>query len=206
MQFTIFKTPVIRTVFRIVARFLLRLNGWKLEGRFPRDGRCVAIAAPHTSNWDFYYGLLLVLASGVDTYWMGKASLFKFPFGGIMKWLGGIPIDRGKNNDMVAQAVEKFRIHENLSITIPPEGSRSAVQYWKSGFYFIAHKAQVPVLLGYIDYARKVAGFGPLFYPAGDIDCDMEKIRHFYRNIRGKHPEKETEARISPRHYKREIS
>ena len=206
MHFTIFKTPVIRTIFRGIALALLKINGWKKEGRFPRNQNCVIIAAPHTSNWDFFYGFMLVLAAGVDTYWMGKASLFKFPFGGIMKYLGGIPVERSRTNNIVSQAVDSFNKDSKLAITIPPEGSRSAGEYWKSGFYFIALKAGVPILLGYIDYARKRAGFGPLFYPTGDIDADMEKIRHFYKNIRGRYPENETEPRISSRHYKKEVS
>lgn len=206
MHFTIFKTPVIRTFFRLLSLALLKLKGWKIEGSLPPDGRCVIIAAPHTSNWDFFYGLLMVLGTKVDTYWMGKSSLFHFPFKNLMKWLGGIPVDRSKNSDMVTQAVENFNNNERLSLTIPPEGSRSAVSSWKSGFYFIALRAEVPVLPGYIDFGRKAVGFGPLLHLTGDIDRDMKKIRDFYRPIRGRYPEKETEARLSLHHYKKEIS
>ncbi len=206
MHFTIFKTPVIRTVFKYISLILLKITGWKIEGSFPRNSKCVVIAAPHTSNWDFFYGMLMVLASDIDTYWMGKASIFKFPFRSVMKWLGGLPVDRSRSNNIVAEAAENFSKEESLSITVPPEGSRSAVKYWKSGFYFIALKAEVPILLGYLDYAKKTTGFGPLFYPTGNIQADMEKIRSFYRDIRGRYPENETEARISTRHYQKEIS
>lgn len=206
MHFTIFKTPVIRELFRIISIILLKLTGWRLEGKFPKNKSCVVIAAPHTSNWDFFYGLLLVLSAGIDTYWIGKASLFKFPFGPVMRWLGGIPVDRSRNNNIVSQAVESFEKKGPLAITIPPEGSRSAVQCWKSGFYFIALRAKVPVLLGFLDFKRKRGGFGPLFYPTGNIESDMATIREFYRDIRGRYPEKETPVHLSPRHYTREIS
>ncbi|PKL38809.1 MAG: glycerol acyltransferase [Spirochaetae bacterium HGW-Spirochaetae-1] len=206
MHFTIFKTPVIRSIFKYISIVLLKITGWKLEGRFPKNQKCVVIVAPHTSNWDFFYGLLLVLSSGINTYWIGKASLFKFPFGPVMKWLGGIPVDRSKNNNMVAQAAENFSKNSNLAITVPPEGSRSTVSYWKSGFYFIALKADVPILLGFLDFAKKRGGFGPLFYPTGNIEADMSIIRGFYADIRGRYPEKETPARISPHHYQKEIS
>ena len=206
MHFTIFNTPVIRELFRIIAFILLKLTGWKLKGRFPRNRSCVVIAAPHTSNWDFFYGLLLILSAGADTYWMGKASLFKFPFGGIMKWLGGIPVDRNRNNNIVSQVAESFSQNKPLAITIPPEGSRSAVRYWKSGFYFIALKSNVPILLGFLDFENRTGGFGPLFYPTGDIDADMATIRQFYKNIRGRYPVQETPAALSPRHYRKEIS
>jgi len=206
MHFTIFKTPVIRTLFKIISIILLKITGWKLEGKFPKNRNCIVIAAPHTSNWDFFYGLILVLAGGIDTYWIGKASLFKFPFGPVMKWLGGIPVDRSKHNNMVSQVAESFSHSKSLAITIPPEGSRSARSHWKSGFYFIALKAQVPILLGFIDFKNKKGGFGPLFYPTGNIEADMKTIRDFYKDIRGRYPEKESEAQISKQHYNREIS
>lgn len=116
---------------------------------------------------------------------MGKNSLFPAPFGGLMRWLGGLPIDRSRANNTVAQMIEAYRNSGDLVVLIPPEGTRSRVERWKTGFYHIAHGADVPILLGFLDAGRRQLGFGPLFYPCGDLEDDLYQIQAFYRDKRG---------------------
>jgi 1-acyl-sn-glycerol-3-phosphate acyltransferase len=149
------------------------------------------IAAPHTSNWDYFYTLLTAFILNAEIHAMGKASLTKGPMGKIMKWLGIFPIDRSKSNNVVAQTVQRFNDSENLIIVVPPSGTRNQVAYWKTGFYYIAVGAGVPISLAFVDYGRKQSGLGPLIYPTGDIKADMLEIRKFYADIQGKYPEKQ---------------
>lgn len=120
-------------------------------------------------------------------YWMGKHTLFRWPFGPLFKWLGGIPIERSSAHGVVEQTVDAFSQHERLVIGIPPEGTRSKVSRWKTGFYHIAYKAKVPIVLGFVDFPTKTGGFGPLFAPTGDLEADLKEIQHFYGDKRGKY-------------------
>ena len=174
-----------------ICRIILFCIGWKARGKAPDVPKYVMIAAPHTSNWDFFYTLLIAFQLKVQVYAMGKKSLTTGHFGFIMKWLGIIPIDRSKSNNIVGFTIEQFNGHEKLIVIVPPSGTRNKVAYWKTGFYHIAHGAGVPICLGFIDYGRKTGGIGPLIYPTGDIDADMKEIRRFYLDIRGKYPEKQ---------------
>ena len=186
MHYTIFDTPIIRPILAWLSIAILRLRGWKIEGEFPKIPKFVMIAVPHTSNWDFPITLGVCFALRAKIYWMGKASLFAGPLGPIMRWLGGIAVDRSKSNNLVQQMVDVFNDSEQLCVTIPPEGTRSKVKQWKTGFYHIAQGAQVPIMLAYMDYQRKVAGFGPLFYPTGDVEKDIAEIQAFYKDVKGK--------------------
>jgi 1-acyl-sn-glycerol-3-phosphate acyltransferase len=188
MQRTLFDTPVINTLLRGFSRAVLRLQGWKVQGELPPGAaKSVLIAAPHTSNWDLPYTLMVAFCLGLRIRWMGKASLFRGPFGPIMRWLGGIAVDRGKSNNLVASAAAALVAAEGpLQLVVPPEGTRGKTRHWKTGFYFIALQAQVPIVLAYMDYARKVSGLGPLFTPTGDVDKDMLEIKQFYAGIRGR--------------------
>jgi 1-acyl-sn-glycerol-3-phosphate acyltransferase len=179
---TVFRTPVVRPVLALLARLLLKLSGWRLMGDVPTAPRYVLIAAPHTSNWDFALMLIAVLKAGIDVHWMGKNSLFKPPFTGLMLWLGGISIDRSQVNKTAAQVIERFRNADELVVLITPEGTRARVERWKTGFYHIAYGAAVPIVLGYVDAATKQLGFGPAFIPTGDLDKDLAEIQAFYRN------------------------
>ncbi len=123
-------------------------------------------------------------------YWMGKDAIFKAPFAGVMKWLGGLPIDRSKSNNVVEQSIGQFENNERLVLTVPPSGTRKKVLYWKTGFYHIAKGADVPIALGFLDYRRKVGGILSAFHPTGDIDADMKIITAKYEGIVGKYPEK----------------
>ena len=152
--------------------------------------KCVVIAAPHTSNWDLPNTLMAGFALRMNLYWMGKSSIFNPPFGGFMRWLGGIAVNREKSTNLVAASIEAIRAAQGrLQLVVPPEGTRSKVRYWKTGFYYIAVGAGVPIVLSYMDYARKVSGIGPVFYPTGDIDRDMATIKAFYAPFKGKNPD-----------------
>lgn len=193
-----FHTPGIRTFLKWFSKGYLKLFGWKVEGSVPENIKCVMIAAPHTSNWDFPITMFLSMALGAKVYWMGKDKLFKKPFGPIMRWFGGIAVDRSKANNVVSQMVEVFGSHDELIVIIPPEGTRGHVTYWKTGFYHIAHGAQVPILCGFVDYARKAGGIGPTIYTTGDIEADMQTIQAFYVTVKGKYPEKSSLAKVDP--------
>ena len=117
---------------------------------------------------------------------MGKAALFRWPFGAACRWLGGIPIDRSGSHQVVEQAIQAFKERDDLTMVIPPEGTRKKVSYWKTGFYHIARGANVPVVLGFLDYRRKVGGIGPTLYPTGRIEEDMQVIKTFYATVTGK--------------------
>lgn len=184
---TIFDTPVLSGFLRRIARGLLALRGWRLEGSPPSERRYVIIAAPHTSNWDLPLTLAIGFGFGLDIRWMGKESLFRRPFGGFFRWLGGVAIDRSRANGMVAASIERFKSAQDFVLVVPPEGTRSRVRYWKTGFYNIAQGASVPIALGFLDYGRKVGGFGPALVPTGDIDADMHVIRAYYANVKGKY-------------------
>lgn len=194
MWFTVHDTPVIRTLMRWLAICILKVSGWKAEGQKPDISRYVIIAAPHTSNWDFLYTVCLAFIFRIKPYIMMKAAWFRWPLGPLFKWLGAIPIDRSKSNNVVAQSISAFNEADELVMIIPPSGTRSKVLYWKTGFYHIANGAGVPIVLGYLDYGRKVGGLGPAFVPTGDIDADMVQIRDFYEDVEGKYPLKASSA------------
>jgi 1-acyl-sn-glycerol-3-phosphate acyltransferase len=166
----------------------LRLNGWKVEGALPASAqRCVLIAAPHTSNWDLPYTLMVGFALHLNLYWMGKASLFRWPFGALMRWLGGVAVDRERSSNLVAASAQALREADGpLQLVVPPEGTRGKVRHWKTGFYFIAQQADVPIVLAFMDYGRKVGGLGPVFVPTGDVEADMAEIKRFYAGVRGR--------------------
>lgn len=199
MHHTFFDTPVLNAVLRRLSLLLLRVFGWSTEGTLPEARKYVMIAAPHTTNWDLPVMLILAFAFRARIFWMGKDALFRWPLGPLFRWLGGIPIDRSKSNDVVAQSIELFREREALVLVIPPEGTRKKVKYWKTGFYYVASGAGVPIVLGFIDYRRKAGGFGPAITPTGDIEADMQKIQAFYANISGKHPDQTDQAIVRPR-------
>ena len=198
MQYTIFDTPVLSSALRRTASLFLRIFGWRTEGKMPDVPKCVMIAAPHTSNWDLPVMLFVPFAFQTKLYFMLKDATFRWPFGGFFRWLGGIPIDRTKSSGVVEQTIQTFRDNEQLVMVVPPSGTRSKVMYWKTGFYHIASGAGVPIVLGFLDYGRKVGGVGPAVDATGDIEADMKTIRAFYANITAKYPEKATLPSIKP--------
>lgn len=186
MQYTIFDTPVVKNLFHYFSRLWLWAAGWKTEGNPPDAPKYVLIAAPHTSNWDFVYTLLIAFTYKIKVFWMGKASLFKGWRGPVMRWLGGIAVVREKSTNMVERQIAEFEKHDRLILIVPPEGTRGQVTYWKTGFYHIAHGAGVPIGMGFIDFGRKIGGFGPAFVPTGDIEKDLAEVKLFYSGIKGK--------------------
>jgi len=195
---TIFDTPVVNRITRVASLIFLRIIGWRPGGEAPKPKKHVLIAAPHTSNWDLLLMIALAFLFRVKLYWMGKDRLFWWPLGPVLKYLGGIPIDRSKPTGMVGQSIEKFQESERLVIAVPPEGTRGKVRYWKSGFYHIARGANVPIVLGFLDYSKKVGGFGPAIVPTGDLEADMAVIRDFYADIGAKYPEQKSCPRLAP--------
>jgi 1-acyl-sn-glycerol-3-phosphate acyltransferase len=181
-----------------LASKILKLFGWRAVGSLAEYPTCVVVVAPHTSNWDFPVMLMLAVALRLKVTWMGKHTLFRPPFGAIMRRLGGLPIDRSARHNMVQQAVSSFRTHDQLNLAILPEGTRKRTPYWRSGFYHIALGAQVPIALGFADYRRKVGGIGRVIMPSGDLDADMALIRDFYTGVVGKRPEQFGEVRLKP--------
>ncbi len=178
------------------ARQFLKLTGWRPEGAKPTPSKCVIIAYPHTSNWDLAYLLALSQLFELKISWIGKHTLFRGPAGPVMRRLGGISIRRDRRENVVQQMAAAFREHESLALVVPAEGTRGYVPYWKSGFYRIALAAEVPIVLGFLDYARKRGGFGPALQPTGDLRGDMDQVRAFYRDKVGKYPDQAGEVRL----------
>ena len=188
MQRTIFTTPVVNSLLRAGSVAFLRLAGWKLQGHMPANiPKSVLIAAPHTSNWDLPYTLMVAFALRLNVCWMGKASIFRWPFGGVMRWLGGIAVDRDKSTNLVAaSAVKLAAARGQMQLIVPPEGTRGHTRHWKTGFYYIAQQARVPIVLAFLDYERRVGGLGPIFQPTGEIERDLAEIKRFYAPIKGR--------------------
>lgn len=176
---------------KFFSRLLLQLAGWNIrENSVPEIRKAVLLVAPHTSNADFIIGRLAFNILGVKAAFLIKKEVFVFPLSTILRKMGGIPVDRKKHTRLVEQLSEHFRKTDELMLAVTPEGTRSHVSRWKKGFYYIALKAEVPIILSYIDYKRKEGGMGPVIYPSGDIDSDFEKIIGFYSDIGPRHPEK----------------
>jgi 1-acyl-sn-glycerol-3-phosphate acyltransferase len=168
-----------------------KLKGWKVYGTIPSHIRkAVVIAAPHTSQWDFIYSLAAFRILNLKVNYVAKKELFKFPVKQILEATGGIPVKRDKNQQLVELMIDRINKADDLYMMIPAEGTRKWVKRWKSGFYHVAQRANVPVMMGYLDYKNKKAGFGPPVYLTGDKAVDMAVIRNFYKDITAKHPEK----------------
>jgi 1-acyl-sn-glycerol-3-phosphate acyltransferase len=172
-----------------IGRFYAWLLGWDVEGELPESGKFILVGAPHTSNWDFTFMLMVSFIFRVKVSWLGKDSLFVKPFGGIMRWLGGIAVRRESRNGVVEQIADRFQKSEKMVLVIAPAGTRKRRDHWKSGFYWIAHRAQVPILCGSLDYHRKLVHLGLSFVPSGDVKRDMDRIRSFFEGAQGKYPE-----------------
>ncbi|MDF7776822.1 lysophospholipid acyltransferase family protein [Sphingomonas sp. AOB5] len=178
---------------RIVRQLLVwyyQLRGWKAEGAPPADRRCIIVAAPHTSNWDFVNVLGLTNALGIKAHFMGKSSLFRWPMGRFMRDMGGVAVDRSASRNYVDAMIAEFAARREFMLIIAPEGTRSAAGQWRTGFYHIAMGAGVPLVLGYVDYPSKTGGLGPEIMPSGDYAADMAKIVAFYATKTGRHPDR----------------
>ncbi|WP_162053938.1 1-acyl-sn-glycerol-3-phosphate acyltransferase [Pontibacter pamirensis] len=177
---------------KLLSKALFKLSGWKLKGNLtPENRRCVMIAAPHTSNWDFVYARAAFFLMDAPLRITIKKEFLDYPIvGGLLKSMGALPVDRSKNTKMVDAMIRIIKeTPEDICVMVTPEGTRKYQPRWRRGFYHVAEGAGVPIVLGYLDYAKKEAGVGPSIYPSGDIEADLEKIKAFYRTKIGKFPE-----------------
>jgi 1-acyl-sn-glycerol-3-phosphate acyltransferase len=182
-----------------LAAAVLRLFGWRVLPKPPPPPKAVVLVYPHTSNWDFPIGVLARAVLEMDIGWVGKHTLFRWPFGGLMRFLGGTSVDRSHKQGMVAQLREEFDRHETFYIVITPEGTRKRTEYWKSGFYHLARELNVPVGLAYLDYAKREVAIPVWLELTGDVEHDLDRIRAVYAGHPGRHPELAGEIRFKDR-------
>ncbi len=174
----------------LICRFFFWIIGWKISGKYHREiKKKVLIVAPHTSNWDFPIGLLARGILNDKIKYVGKHTLFKPPFGWLMKWLGGIPVNRQKSTNFVRSVVDLYAQRDALTIVLAPEGTRKKVEKFKTGFYFIAQLARIPIIMIKFDYMNKTVHFADPFYPTEDPDTDLNYIQDHFRGVKGKIPE-----------------
>lgn len=177
---------------KIIGKVILTLFGWKIVDKTPlgvnQYKKAVMIAAPHTSNWDYLFAMATLKAVGSKINYLAKDSLFKFPLGIIIKGLGGIPVNRSQKNNLVQLMVDNIKNADEIHLLVPAEGTRSYTKEWKSGFYHIAVGAGVPIVLGFLDFGKKEAGFLDVFYPTGNYEEDLVKIQKQYLSITPKNP------------------
>lgn len=181
---------------KLLSRFLLWIGGWEAILKIPAESdRCVMIAAPHTTNWDAYYIRLAATVMGIPVKVAIKDTWTKGLIGPFIRWMGGLGIDRTpkEGSERLSQTqvmAQLFDTTDDIALAIAPEGTRKKRERWKMGFYWIAHEANVPIAMGYLDYERKVAGVHhEVVHTTGDIEKDMKEINDFYREIKGKYPE-----------------
>jgi 1-acyl-sn-glycerol-3-phosphate acyltransferase len=172
-----------------LGRVAMGLSGWRFEGELPDIRKLVLIVAPHTSNWDFLVGLQAKLALRLGGTFIGKHTLFRWPLGVFMRWLGGVPVDRSAAAGFASEVARVMRDADQMTVVLAPEGTRKRVEQWKSGFYRIAVEAGVPILPVGFDYPRKVVFFAPTFHPTGDYEKDLPQLRAHYRPEMGLRPE-----------------
>lgn len=173
-----------------IARFVLNLFGWKLVGELPQVRKYIVIIGPHTSNWDFFIFLLVKFAYGLKVLFIGKHTIFVGPFGWALRKVGGIPVERSTAHNVVDQIVGEFKLRDEMIFGLSPEGTRSYLNHWKSGFYHIARKANVPVQTAFLDAKTRQLGWGPVFHMSEDKHADLRKIADFYSDKQGLKPEK----------------
>lgn len=169
-----------------LCRWIFARSGWRVAGQFPDVAKAVVIAAPHSTNWDVIWGLLVKVGLRLDVHFIGKREAFFWPLGFLLRTFGGMPIDRKAAHGVVGEMARQFAAHERFWLAIAPEGTRKKVHKWKSGFWHIARAAQVPIIPIYFHYPEKIIGFGALIHPTADVNADMARIRAFYAPWQGK--------------------
>lgn len=184
------KSSLLSRIVKRIIVWIYKYHGWKAIGEAPKDKRFIIVAAPHTSNWDFLYFIGLTNELGIQPHFMAKESLFRWPWKNFLLDMGGVPIDRSGGKDIVASMVEEFSKRKEFMLTIAPEGTRSSVQQWKTGFYHIARKANVPIVIGMMDYGNKTGGLLQSFMTTGDYKNDMKVVEKNYKSVTPKHPDK----------------
>lgn len=189
MAYSVYTTPVVSPILRGLAKLVLFIMGWRIETSAPTVDKCVVVAGPHTSNWDYVLFLCSMLMLRMDVKVLVKDDLYLPPFRALMRWGGVIPVNRRESTTMAQKLVQLFASKEQMIVIITPEGTRRRVERWKTGFYHIAEGARIPIVLGYIDYRRKCAGFGPVVWPSGDVNRDVANWQAFYDDKTARHPE-----------------
>jgi 1-acyl-sn-glycerol-3-phosphate acyltransferase len=176
---------------RLFARFYFWVSGWKIAERPPAGlKKCVLLAAPHTSNFDFVFGRFAATILGMKTRFLIKKEAFGGPLGWLVRQAGGIPVDRHRNNRIVDHVAGLFEKSDSFYLMVTPEGTRKLVRKWKKGFYAIAMQANVPIGCVYLDYREKKVGYGLTLYPSGDYEKDLQLIQDFYRDKHPRHPDR----------------
>ena len=184
------KPSLLSRLFRKALVAIYRRHGWTAHGLIPSPRKFVLIAAPHTSNWDFLYFVGLTEELGIMPHFMAKQSLFRWPWKNFLLDMGGVPVDRTANRNYVQAMVDEFNARKEFMLTIAPEGTRSTVRAWKTGFYHIAMGAKVPLVVGMMDYGTKTGGLGQAIWPTGDYAADMKKVAEIYASVTPKYPAK----------------
>ena len=180
----------IKDMLKIICGLILKIWGFRVTGPNPElIPKKVYAVYPHTSNWDFPLGIMLKFAMPIEVNYVGKDSLFKWPYGWFFRWLGGIPVDRKKSTNFVDNMVRLYGQYDKLAFALAPEGTRKRVQKFKSGFYYIAHKAQVPIILVKFDFGHKIVDFSEPFYTTGVYADDMKLIINHFKGVKGVNPE-----------------
>ena len=164
--------------------------GWKIIGNTPNITKYIVISAPHTSNWDFLIGRCFAYIKGIKPKYLIKSELYIWPLSILIRWNGGVPVYRKKEKDMVKQVVDRLNKTDEMILGIAPEGTRAKVEKWKTGFYYIAQEAKIPIVLLYMDYTKKEIGYFDVFWPSGNLQNDLNIIQNFYQEVQGKYPEK----------------
>ena len=190
MKTTIFNTPILSPFLRFLSNSIMRLVGWRVEGKLPDLPKFVLIAAPHSSNWDFLMFLGVVFHLRANVRFMGKAELFRNPFGWFFYYCGGIPVDRTKSQGLVEQMVNACQKSEKFILTIAPEGTRHHVTEWKMGFYHIARNAGIPIVLAVVDGKHKTMRVGQVFHPTENMDADIKAVQGYFEGMTGINPRK----------------
>ena len=188
-----------RTLVQRIAGKILDLVGWETVYAPPDVPMYIIVAAPHTSSWDLPLGLTYAISCGLKFKWIGKDDIFKFPLGGFFRMLGGLPVNRRVSTNFVDQVAETITGADELVIAITPAGTRSDAKYWKTGFYYIAQAAKVPVAMAFLDYSTRTVGFDMSMWPSGDIEADIKIFQDYYQDKVGKFPDRQREILIRPR-------
>lgn len=188
MKTTIFNTPILSGIFHLLARIIMWILGWRVEGKLPDIPKFILIGAPHTSNWDFVLFLGLIFHLRANVHFMGKAELFRFPIGWFFRYCGGVPVDRKKSTGLVDQMVKVYNESEKFILTIAPEGTRHHVVEWKRGFYHIAKGAGIPLVMAIVDGRNKIVRIGQVFHPTEDMEADMTAIQGYFAGVAGINP------------------
>lgn len=183
---------------RRLAGWALAWLGWRLEITWPTAPKVVVIVYPHTSNWDFFLGYLAKLALGLPAAWIGKHTIFRWPVAGLLRRMGGIPVDRAHATGLLPALLREFERRETMCLALAPEGTRAHRDHVKSGFYRLALAARVPVGLAYLDYRERVVGLADWLTLTGDEAVDLERIRRAYAGRTGRHPAQASELRFRP--------